>query len=347
MIKLAIIGSGAIAEKGYLPAASNVKNVVFTHVVDLDHHRAKDVAQRFGVPNAVTDIQEIYGKVNAAIVATPPQSHAPISIDCMNHGLHVLCEKPLANSLMEAKQMLSTQQQMGTHLAVGMVRRLYWSSKLLKKLVTLDMLGKIKRFDIEEGWEFNWPLRTGHLFQGNNNRGVIADTGTHLVDLILWILKGQKAKIINCYDDNWGGIEANAFLELLLEKDHHRIGGTIELSFTRRLRNTIRIHSEIGCLEASTVGENIIQLFLNGENYDPIVLSSKNARKQKNDAFSIQLSNFANSIINGSNEYVSPEEVIETMKLIDDCYRLRVPKGQLWEKMHLESFFGGNQIEQT
>ncbi len=340
-VSLAIIGSGAIAEEGYLPAADIVSNIVVTHVVDLDTKRAKRVASRFYVPNFVTDYHEIFGKVNAAVVGTPPSSHVEISIDCLNHGLHVLCEKPLATSIQEAKEMVATRDRTGNLLAVGMVRRLSWSSRLVKKLVETGVLGEINRFDVEEGWEFNWPLRTGHLFQGGDSRGVVADTGPHLFDLLMWLLRSQHAHVVRCKDDNWGGIEANASVEVVVETSSQKVLGKIELSFTRRLRNTIRIFGETGCLEASTVGANEVYFFPLGENINPIILTSKNPKpKKKNEDFFIQLSNFADSIINGSKEYVPAEEAVKTMALIEECYQSRKRIAYPWDKMHLQSFFG-------
>ena len=105
-IKLGIIGCGAITERGYLPAVRLLSNTVLTHLVDLDLERAASLAKHFGIPSFVDDYRQLYGKVDAVVVATPPNSHAPISIDCLNHGLHVLCEKPLAPSIDEAEQMI-------------------------------------------------------------------------------------------------------------------------------------------------------------------------------------------------------------------------------------------------
>ena len=150
-LKIAIIGSGAITEKGYLPGAELVSSLRVTHVVDLDIERVKDLARRFRVPNYATKYQEIIKEVDAVVVATPPSSHASISIDCLNHELHVLCEKPLATSVQEAEEVVAASKRTQAHLAVGMVRRVHWSSKVLKKLIESGVLGDIHGFDVEEG----------------------------------------------------------------------------------------------------------------------------------------------------------------------------------------------------
>lgn len=339
-VKLAIIGSGAIAEEGYLPAADLVSNVAVTHVVDLDTNRARDVANRFGIPNYASDYRDVLGTVDAVVVATPPSSHAHISIDCLNHGLHVLCEKPLAASVEEAKQMIAASDRTHTRLGAAMVRRLSWSAQLLKKLVETGVLGDIHRFDVEEGWEFNWPLRTGHVFQDKNAGGVLADTGPHVFDLLLWILGDQRAHVVDYCDDNWGGVEVNALVELTVERPSRPVTGKIELSFIRKLRNTLKIYGETGCLEAATVGAHEIYFYPINENKEPIILRPQNDRpKNKYEGFSAQLANFAESIINNSKTYVPAEDAVATMVLVEACYRQRKLMAQPWEATHLEPFF--------
>ena len=116
-VKFAIIGAGAITEKSYLPAAEMASNAVVSHLVDLDINRAKDVARRFQIANFDNNYEKVFGKVDAVIVATPPDSHAKISIDCLNHGIHVLCEKPLAASVDQAVNMVEIAKRASRHLS--------------------------------------------------------------------------------------------------------------------------------------------------------------------------------------------------------------------------------------
>ncbi|KPL25198.1 MAG: hypothetical protein AMJ93_00755 [Anaerolineae bacterium SM23_84] len=340
-VRLAIIGCGAVAEERYLPAFNLVSNLALTHIVDLDVERAQDVANRFRIPNCVDDYRAVFDQVDAVVVATPPKSHARISIDCLNQGLHVLCEKPLATSVEEAQEMINASKQTHTHLAVGMIRRLSWSSQLLNRLVQSGMLGNIRRFDVEEGGEFNWPLRTGHMFQDSNSGGVLADAGSHIIDLLLWSLGSQRAQLVSCRDDNWGGVEANAIIELTVERCSRPVPGRVELSFTRSLRNTLRIYGEKGCLEAPTRGGPEVFFYPDDEQTDPVVLRSLNAKPRKRvEEFAVQLSNFLDSIVNDSKDYVSADETLMTISLIEQCHCSKERLVQSWEMKHLESFFG-------
>lgn len=345
-IKLGIIGCGAIAEKGYLPASNLVSNIVLTHVVDLDLDRAERVAKHFHIPDFVDDYRFLYGKVDAVVVATPPNSHAPISIDCLNHGLHVLCEKPLAPSVREGEEMIAVSRKTGRHLAVGMIRRLSPSFQLLKRALETDMLGEIRGFDLEEGSQFNWPLRTGHLFQDKISGGVLADTGPHVLDLLLWLFGSESVNLVNYSDDRWGGVEANALIELEIELGSRKIIGTVDLSFNRRLRNTVRIYGEKGWLEAPAMGGSEIRFHLGKHERDVMILKHEGSDSRKLlDNFATQLSSFADSLINNSRNYVEAHEALPALSLIEECRNSRKMIAHPWEIKHLESFFSGKMDE--
>lgn len=345
-VKLAVIGCGAVAQEMHLPAASLVPNIAITHVVDLDIERAREVAARFRIPYYARDYRQVFGQVDAIIVATPPNSHASISIDCLSQGLPVLCEKPLATSVEEAQAMIAASQQAHALLAVGMVRRLSWSSQLLRTLIQIGMLGGIHRFDVEEGHEFNWPLCTGHIFQAGKAGGVLADTGTHLVDLLLWIFGSQGTQLLSYRDDNWGGVEMNAVIELAIEYRLKQVTGRIELSFTRELRNTLRIYGEKGYLEAPVLGGSEVVFWPHDKSSKPVMLKPYEALPPKKFAeFALQLAYFADAITNGSNNYVEAKEALPTLALIERCHRSRKCMVQPWEMKHLESFFEGKDHE--
>jgi predicted dehydrogenase len=341
-IKLAIIGCGAIAQERYLPAAALVPHLTIAVVTDLDAGRARDTADRFRISQHVTDYRDIFGKVDAVVVATPPRSHAPIAIDCLEHGLHVLCEKPLATSSDEVTAMIAAGRRAQRQLAVGMNRRVCWSSQTLKRLMQLDMLGEVQRFDLEEGNEFNWPLRTAHIFQDSDAGGVLFDAGVHVFDLLLWALDGDSADVTRCRADNWGGVETNALVDLTVERRGRSIPGRVELSFTRKLRNTLRIYGEKGRLEASTLGNYEMWLYPDGEDAQPVTLTPREMQPKKRvEEFALQLSNFVETIAGGTMKVVTADEALATIALIEHCRRARERWVQPWEIKHLESFFEG------
>ncbi len=339
-VRLGIIGAGAITEESYLPAAKLISHLEITHIVDLDQMRAKQVATDFQVPIATSDYHELFGKVDGVVVATPPSSHARISMDFMNAAISVLCEKPIALTLAEASEMVGTGKTTNTHLAVAMNRRLSRSAKILKQLINDDLLGDITHFEAAEGYEYNWPLRTGHVFLNPNHRGIISDIGPHLFDLLFWLFNRSPARVKKCEDDNWGGIEANAVVDLEFENAHRTIRGQVEFSWTRMLHNTIRIYGENGMLEASIIGGQKVNYYPKGDVKKGLTVQETDDNPpMANNEFVQQLINFTDSITQNQVKYVPAEQALAPMILIEDCYKLRKINPQPWEKKWLESFF--------
>ena len=339
-VRIAIIGAGAITEKGYLPAAMDISQLEVTCVVDLNLARAKEMALHFQVPLALRDYHELFGEVDAVVVATPPSFHPEISMDFMNAGISVLCEKPLAPTLAEARELVETSKKTGIHLAVAMNRRLSQSAQILKQLVNDDLLGEITSFDAAEGYEYNWPLRTGHVFLNPDHRGIISDIGIHLFDLLLWLFDHSRARIKKCEDDNWGGIEANSVIDLELMMSNRTISGHVEFSWTRMLHNSIRIYGENGMLEASIGGGQNVKYYPKGGAASGLTISKTDVDPPiTNYEFVQQLLNFTYSIIHNHVKYVPADQALAPMTMIEDCYSLRKTNPKSWEKKGLESFF--------
>jgi len=333
-LSLAIIGCGAVAQERYIPASHLISNTVdITYVVDINVKRAEEVAQRFQIPNYVDDYHRIIDKVDAVVVATPPKSHASIAIHCLTHGTHVLCEKPMALSVEEAEKMVKVSRDSQTHLAIGMNRRLCLSSRIANFLLNNRFLGKIDRFEIEEGHKFNWPLRSFHIFTGNE--GILLDTGPHLLDLLFWLL-GNDVEISKYRDDSFGGVEANAQIELKIIHNSDEISGTVELSFTRHLRNTIRIFGERGYIDVPVLGgKSVIFHELSNPDRELEIQFNNISAKNRIEQFAEQLARFASSISDNEVRYVPGTEGIPVIKAIRECYNIRETMMHSWEMKHI------------
>src|SRR5512136_2285613 len=99
-MKIAIIGCGAAAKRYYVPALKKYPDVVRgLYLIDKDPDQAKALAREFGGGAVVTDHREVIGKVDGAIIIVPHFYHHAIALDLLKAGTHVLCEKPLAETV--------------------------------------------------------------------------------------------------------------------------------------------------------------------------------------------------------------------------------------------------------
>ena len=109
-VKWLLIGAGIIAEKRVAPALVNAEDSELVGVCDIVEENAKKIAEEYGVSEIYNDIDEAISKTaaDAVYVATPVFLHVPTAIKALEAGKHVMCEKPLANTLKEAKDMVES-----------------------------------------------------------------------------------------------------------------------------------------------------------------------------------------------------------------------------------------------
>ncbi|HEX3556956.1 MAG TPA: Gfo/Idh/MocA family oxidoreductase [Thermoanaerobaculia bacterium] len=243
-LRLAVVGCGAVAAIHHLPAISLCRSAEVAVLVDADAGRARDLAARFGVAETATDHRSLAGRVDAAIVAVPNSLHAPVTIELLRQGLHVLVEKPMAVTVPECDAMIAAAEAARAVLAVGLEFRFFDFSLLVRNLLRDGLLGKIRRFEMHLGVIPRWPFATDFLLRKETaGGGVLADLGVHVLDLLLWWL-GDWADV-EYRDDAQGGLESDC--ELLLACRSGETGavrGTVEISRTHSLSNTCFFEGE-------------------------------------------------------------------------------------------------------
>jgi predicted dehydrogenase len=243
-LRIGLIGCGAAAERCHLPALLARADVRVTAGVDENPERARVLATKARA-RACTAIAEALPLFEAAIVTLPNTLHAPASLELLRAGKHVLVEKPMAVTATECAAMIGTAEQKGVTLAVGHMRRFQPAVAFARRILQSGWLGRILKFDVREGWPFGWPAASDYFLRRDRaGGGVLIDTGAHTLDTLLWWL-GDVARF-EYADDAFGGVEADCRMELELVSGAR---GTVELSRTRRMRNSAILCGEAGWME--------------------------------------------------------------------------------------------------
>lgn len=120
-LKVAVIGAGHLGQFHAAKYAAS-KNATLVGIADSSAERGAMIAARLGTM-AVTDYRELLGQVEAVSIATPAAAHYAIAKDCLDAGLHVLVEKPIAVTLDEADKMIALARARKRVLQVGHVER--------------------------------------------------------------------------------------------------------------------------------------------------------------------------------------------------------------------------------
>jgi len=321
-LRLAVIGCGAVARIHHLPAITLSERVEAAVLVDADAQRAKALADQFGVPAVATDYRDLAGRVDAAVVALPNSLHAPVSIDLLRRGVHVLVEKPMAMTVRECDEMIAAAEDGHATLAVGLDFRFFEGSRFVRDLFRDGLLGEIRRFDMRQGVIPRWPFATDFLLKKETaGGGVLADFGVHVLDLLLWWM-GDWADV-EYWADAQGGVESDCEMRLTMRSG---ATGTVEISRTRNLRNTCVFEGERATLEVGVWDPDPeIKLILGGSE---VVLSGRARRKAGSalnftDVFIRQIDDFAAAIRERRKPFVPGREGRRSQELIEECYARR------------------------
>jgi len=199
-LKVGIIGCGGIGEQKHLPAIAKIPEAEVTAFCDNIPERAEDLCKKFGVSGAraYTDYRELLkdDSIDVVHVCTPNRSHSTITVDALEAGKHVMCEKPMATSFVEAKKMVDAAKKTGRLLTVGYQYRCMPAPLYLKKVCERGDLGEIyyaKAHAIRRRGVPTWGVFLKEKEQGG---GPLIDIGTHALDMTLWMMDNYKPRSV-------------------------------------------------------------------------------------------------------------------------------------------------------
>jgi predicted dehydrogenase len=111
-------------------------------LVGRDPDKTAERARRFDVPLASTSLAEALEPVDVVAVVTPPHTHAPITLEALSAGKHVLCEKPFARDAAEARTMLEAAEAAGVVHFVGTEFRWATGQELMRRVIADGAIGE-------------------------------------------------------------------------------------------------------------------------------------------------------------------------------------------------------------
>jgi predicted dehydrogenase len=261
MHSIGIIGFGAIAEKGHLPALQSFAEIEVTAVADLSEDR-REVCRRL-LPNAAIfeDSSDLIATadISGIDICTPPTTHADIIEAACRRGLSpIICEKPFV--LMEEEYVRVARARDLSDSRIISVNNWMYSHlhRRVREVLDAGQIGKVKRIELRTGrpdaakgiagWQPRWRTDVSH-----SGGGVILDHGWHQLYLLMsWLEKWPEsvACVARTVDARHALAEDEATLDLFFPD----AAGRIELSWTSETRNnsgwiegtrgTVQIHDD-------------------------------------------------------------------------------------------------------
>lgn len=187
-LRVGVIGSGSFAVECHIPGLQALSQVKVTAICGRNYERTRMIADQFGIQSVYTDYRELCAQpdIEAVTIVTPNAFHAEQAVTAFQYGKHVLCEKPLARTMSEARVMLKAAVASGkVHLVNFMYRYLCGVRELRRRVLAGD-IGEPYLLRVQyDGWrglnpEWNIGWRERHDLSGG---GELLDHGSHLFDI--------------------------------------------------------------------------------------------------------------------------------------------------------------------
>ncbi|AGX03120.1 NADH-dependent dehydrogenase [Bacillus sp. NRRL B-14911] len=332
-LRVGIIGAGGIAQSRHIPALLTLSELASVEAIcDIHEETARLTAEKFGVPHAFGDYQDMLEIVDAVVICTPNRYHAEISVAALKAGKHVLCEKPMAITAEECEEMIKASKKSGKQLAIAYHYRFMKEARAAKKVIEENEIGQpivarakaLRRRKVP-----GWGVFTNKELQGG---GAMIDYGCHFLDLALWLLgspepvevTGTAYNQLSRMEDQvnlWGDYDHQT-----IEVEDHvtayiRFANGASLLFETSWMANIKNDEESLGISGLTGGIDVFPFQLNQLKNGMLLNSEAEWLPGEEDPGIPQARNFLNSCLGKEQLIVKPEEALRVSKIIDAIYK--------------------------
>ncbi|MCE7791113.1 Gfo/Idh/MocA family oxidoreductase [Salipaludibacillus sp. CUR1] len=331
-LKMGIIGAGGIAKGRHLPAYKSLGDrVAVTSICDINPEKAREAARLFDIPKVYDNYIDLFSEVDAVTICTPNKYHADITIDALNAGVHVLCEKPMAMNTRECEAMVQAAEESGKLLSIGYHYRFMKNAQAAKKVIFEDEIGAplvARSQSLRRRKVPGWGVFTNKELQGG---GSLIDYGCHFLDLTLWLLDHPKPVEVTgrAYNqlsskpdqvNEWGTFDNRGF-----EVEDHvtayiTFEGGLSLLFETSWAANINEDIENLSISGEAGGLDVFPFRLNQAKHGMLLNSEAQWIPGHEDPGFDLVKNFTDACLGNEELIVKPEEALQVTKIIDAIY---------------------------
>jgi predicted dehydrogenase len=260
-VKLAVVGSGGIAQLVHIPAALRTEGAELVAVCDIDEVVASKVAEKFGIREHYTDAQKMYDNVDidAVLNLTYHTQHSEATIQAAKNGKHVMVEKPMGMTVAECEDMISTCKKSGVWLMLAFMKRFDPSLQWVKENIENGKLGKIF---VVNSWycdtlhhmDYVGGFISGFIksdmpripMQVDFHKEMLLGHGVHHMDLLHWI-GGPVENVTTRYTE----LDRRSFVSNSIVEYENGSAGTFQLAgvISRDWTEGLQVHGSGGSAE--------------------------------------------------------------------------------------------------
>ena len=308
-MKWGILGAGSVARRRVMPAIQSLDKQSLCSLMVRDIDRAQTIAREFDTPFYCDSVESLVGNpnVDAVYVSSPVNLHLEHVKRAAEAGKHILCEKPMALTSGECREMIDICQTAGVNLQVCFVLRGWPIYHRVKALIDSGAFGQIIEIRAHLAKWTERETDEWRLDPAQGGGGVLIDVGSHYLDLFRFLV-GDFTQIVSLGGSqvfNWP-VEETAFLTVGFENGAF---GVMGLSCNiKHNGNVLEIFGTEGSL---FVGQDLRLVTADGETTEPL---------QFPDYYSGLLANFYDCVFNGAQPLAPGVDGLCNMEAIEGAY---------------------------
>jgi len=310
-LRVGVIGVGAMGQN-HLRVLSDIADLV--GVADPDVHVGQAASKRFSIPHFEDHRELLKEELDAVSVCVPTTHHAPVALDAIGAGVHLLVEKPLASSVEEAETIVRAADRAGVVLAVGHVERHNPTVAAVKRHLDTGQYGDLITASTRRVSSF--PTRVRDV-------GVIMDLGVHDIDILRYLVGSPVESVYSL-----SGRKMHELFEdhaTLLLRFENGVDGFVEVNWltpmkVRRLALTCLKHFvEVDYIEqsitvsSSTLGQldpfNLYQV--------PLEHHAQRIHVRKEEPLRLELEDFLAAVQGKRKPLVSGGDAVQTLRVVE------------------------------
>ena len=307
MLELALIGAGTMGTN-HARVMMSLRDARLAVVIDPDEATGRRVAEQAGARWA-QDHRQVAGMVDAAVVAVPTNHHRRVVEDCLDAGIHVLVEKPIASTIADAEAMVAASEASGLVFAVGHVERFNPAILELDALVAEPLHVAVQRIS---------------PYTPRIPDGVTADLMIHDLDLVASLANSEPISVQAISQDVYGsddictaaihfqnGLVASLTASRVGQDKVRRMSITQRNEYIRAdlIQQSITLH-RVGRIEDSGLGgfrqSGIVEVPFLSHRGEPLLL---------------QVGHFVDCILNGQLPRIPGRDGVRALRLVDAVVR--------------------------
>ena len=326
-MKVAIIGCGRIAQVRHIPQYATNKKACIVGFYDIVFERAKELADTYNA-KAYKSVDELLNdeSVDAVSVCVANSFHSNIAISAMKAGKQVLCEKPMATTLKECKDMIACAKKTGKKLMIAHDQRYDKAHIKAKELLDNGVIGRLLTFKSNfchagpESWSIDKGNGTWFFDKSKSSLGVVADLGVHKIDLLQFLLNTKITEVFASFDTLDKKYASGKPIDLednaiCLFRTQNGMMGSLNASWTSygKSDNSTTIFGSDGIM------------IINEDELAPVKVILKDGTNKTYDCAEVQsvgvINAFVDCIVNDTTPPINCEEVLHAMKVVFACKR--------------------------